>query len=211
MFKEYFFKIQFLYNSLDNRKKRILLVSVIFISILAGLQTFLLDSVDKYNNVNATFNETQQKNSELVTQEKITMLEDANNSPKNLEKQKNTLANEINLLIEKSNGAYLNENDIPKFMKDFFEKTNSIKIVELKSEPIKKEDNEKSILIKHFFTLKLLGSYNNIYHFIQQLDQNKVFNIEKIEFEKKDEILTTIRFFIINKDLTLMKLGETPK
>jgi hypothetical protein len=210
MFRFYLTKATLIYEGFSKKNRMIGLSLLFFVFVLMGMQSLLLSSFNRYNEINNDLDVVKQKNNELLSQQKVVVLEDARNSTKNLEKERDELTADINALLEKQNNLYLDEEHAPKLFKDFLSKTDNLKVLWLNSD-LKKDlpKSQEDLLIKHYFKFQVSGKYNDLYDFLKELEKNKIFNMDDFVLEKKpDGIYATIRFYVLNRDKTLMNLGE---
>lgn len=196
------------YNKLDRSKKNIVLMFVFLIITLFSMQYLMLNSVDDYHKFFKKEEEIMQNNQSLLQKENQLSNESMSKSQVSLIIKKNQLNHFIQEMIIKNKLFYTKDSDIPILLQNILQKTGNLTLLNLSNEENMKSTIQGTLLNKHFFNIKIQGSYQDIYDFMKKITEEKDIHIEKIIMQRDNNLHCDISFYIINQNKSLLNLGN---
>lgn len=196
------------YNQLDRSKKNIVLMLIFFILTLFAMQYLMLNSVDDYHKSLKKEQDILQTNQSLLIEQKQLSDENIAKSEISLVKQKKELKESIEKLIEKNQLFDTKDSDVPVLLQNILQNVGQLTLLNLSNEQNMKSSIQGTLLNKHFFNLKIQGSYQNIYDFITKISQQKNIHLESIIIQRNNKLTCEIIFYIINQNQSLLNLGN---
>lgn len=196
------------YNKLDRSKKNIVLMFVFLIITLFSMQYLMLNSVDDYHKFFKKEEEIMQNNQSLLQKENQLSNESMSKSQVSLIIKKNQLNHFIQEMIIKNKLFYTKDSDIPILLQNILQKTGNLTLLNLSNEENMKSTIQGTLLNKHFFNVKIQGSYQDIYDFMKKITEEKDIHIEKIIVQRDNNLHCDISFYIINQNKSLLNLGN---
>jgi hypothetical protein len=196
------------YNELDRSKKNIVMMLVFLVITLFSMQYLMLNSVDDYHQFFKKEQEIMQNNQSLLQQENQLSNESMAKSQIALMRKKNQLNQSIQEMIIKNKLFYTKDSDIPILLQNILQKTGNLTLLNLSNEENMKSTIQGTLLNKHFFNVKIQGSYQNIYDFMKKITEEKDIHIEKIIVQRDNNLHCDISFYIINQNKSLLNLGN---
>lgn len=196
------------YNQLDRSKKNIVLMLIFFILTLFAMQYLMLNSVDDYHKLLKKEQDILQTNQSLLSEQKQLSDENIAKSEISLVKKKKELKESIEKLIEKNQLFDTKNSDIPILLQNILQNVGKLTLLNLSNEQNMKSNIQGTLLNKHFFNVKIQGSYQDIYDFITKISQQKDIHLKSIIIQRNNHLTCEIIFYIINQNQSLLNLGN---
>lgn len=196
-----------LYDKMPKYRKYIILGSI-FLAILTILaQILMFSSIDKHNQLSEKFKTLHDQNADLLKQKTEITLKNSYKSEKSLLKQKSELLKDIeNILRENKNSNYIPSENVPNLIEKIIGEVNQLQVISFRNTPVSESKTESNnILIEHNFSIKVSGSFQNIYDFLSKLEGIKGINISTVDIEKTNGVINAnFNFYVLNTNKNIL-------
>lgn len=194
------------YDRLTKEKKNIFLILMFFFIFFILMQTLLFGSLDNYKKISQDTAGLVEQRASLLKQKEQIYANKAKKSQNNLLKQKEQLQKDIDGLLNKSQGtSYVSADKIPEILGKVIEQIGQLSIIDFRNKPVSNTNDNG--LVKHFFVLKVGGSYQSIYELLNKLKEDNILHVSSIVIEKQSANLeANIEFYILNTNKNIISL-----